>query len=145
MKRHDGLVLIAVWDFITALWLLIPVIAIAIFAFPNTDDAGGYFGLSIVTVVLLSLLGLSLAAGIGLLTRKEWGRILAIVHATMSLIVIPLGTIIGALSLVYLTRSRIREYFATAESPVGGEVGGSLSGQVVGKVIEKRRGKKREE
>ena len=121
LKRHDGLVLIAVWDFITALWLLIPVIAIAIFAFPNTDDAGGYFGLSIVTVVLLSLLGLSLAAGIGLLTRKEWGRILAIVHATMSLIVIPVGTIIGALSLVYLTRSRIREYFATAESPVEGK------------------------
>jgi hypothetical protein len=145
LKRHDGLVLIAVWDFITALWLLIPVIAIAIFAFPNTDDAGGYFGLSIVTVVLLSLLGLSLAAGIGLLTRKEWGRILAIVHAAMSLIVIPVGTIIGALSLVYLTRSRIREYFATAGSPVGGEVGGSSSGQVVGKVIEKRGRKKKEE
>jgi len=121
LKRHDGLVLIAVWDFLTALWLLIPVIAIAIFAFPDTDDAGAYFGLSIVTVVLLSLSGLSLAAGIGLLTRKEWGRILAIVHAAMSLIVIPVGTIIGALSLVYLTRSRIREYFATAESPVEGK------------------------
>ncbi len=144
MKRHDGLVLIAVWDFLTALWLLIPVVAIAIFAFPDTDDAGGYFGLSIVTVVLLSLLGLSLAAGIGLLTRKEWGRLLAIVHAALSLIVIPLGTIIGALSLVYLTRSEIREYFATAGSPVGGNVGGSSSGQVVGKVIEKRAEKKKE-
>ena len=121
MKRHDGLVLIAVWDFLTALWLLIPVVAIAIFAFPDTDDAGGYFGLSIATMVLLSLLGISLAAGIGLLTRKEWGRILAIVHAAMSLIVIPLGTIIGALSLVYLTRSEIREYFATDGSPVEGK------------------------
>jgi len=118
LKRHDGLVLIAVWDFLTALCLLIPVVAIAIFAFPDTDDAGGYFGLSIVTVVLLSLLGLSLAAGIGLLTRKEWGRLLAIVHAALSLIVMPFGTIIGALSLVYLTRSEIREYSATDGSPV---------------------------
>jgi len=145
LKRHDGLVLIAIWDFITALWLLIPLVAIAIFAFPDTDDAGGYFGLSIVTVVLLLLLGLSLAAGIGLLTRKEWGRILAIVHAALSLIIIPFGTIIGALSLVYLTRSAIREYFATAGSPVEAEVGGSSSGQVVGKVIEKRGRKKKEE
>ena len=114
MERNDVLLLIAIWEFLTAAGALIGVVAIAVFAFPDTNDAGGYFGLSIATVALLAYFGLAVAAGVGLIMRKEWGRIAAIIHAALSLIRIPFGTIIGALALVYLLRSKTREYFSTA-------------------------------
>jgi len=116
MKRNDVLILIAVWEMLTAVGALIGIIALAVFAFPDTNDAGGYFGLSIATVVLISYFCLAMAAGIGLLMRKQWGRILTIIYAALSLIYIPFGTIIGALILVYMFRSQTKEYFeATTE------------------------------
>ena len=114
MKRSDVLLLIAIWQFLTAAGALIGIIAIAVFAFPDTNDAGGYFGLSIATVILLAYFGLAVAAGVGLLMVQRWGRVAAIVHAALSLLSIPFGTIIGALTLAYLLRSKTREYFETA-------------------------------
>ena len=114
MKGNDVLLLIAIWQFLTAAVVLIGIIAIAVFAFPDTNDAGGYFGLSVATVILLAYFGLAVAAGVGLLMTKQWGRVAAIVHAALSLLNIPFGTIIGALTLVYLLRSKTREYFETA-------------------------------
>ena len=57
---------------------------------------------------------LALMGGIGLLQGREWGRIMTIVHAALSLFWIPIGTVIGALVLVYLTRPEVRDYFAGA-------------------------------
>ena len=46
--------------------------------------------------------GLYLATGIGLWGLKPWGRTLAIVLAILSLLSIPVGTLIGVLVLIYM-------------------------------------------
>ncbi len=120
MKKNDTLIiLIAIWAFLNALGALSGVVSIAVFAFPtvaalwNVARIGAIFGLSLGIIVLLAYLGLSLAAGIGLITGKEWGRISAIIHASFSLFNIPVGTIIGVLTLIYLTKPEVKEYFET--------------------------------
>jgi hypothetical protein len=52
-----------------------------------------------------------LAGGIGILKAKSWGRIVSIVVAVLSLFWIPIGTVLGVLVLIYLTRSEVRAYF----------------------------------
>ena len=111
MKRPDLLILIAIWMFISAAGAIIGMIAIGIFAFPYTWDAGSIFGLSVAEAILTCYLGLSVAGGIGLLLGKNWGRILAAVNAILTLFMIPIGTVIGALILVYVFRPEVREYF----------------------------------
>lgn len=50
-------------------------------------------------------------AGIGLLKRKEWGRVLVLVEAFLNLIVIPLGTILGIYSIVILLSDETVQLF----------------------------------
>jgi hypothetical protein len=120
LKENDLIVLVAVWEFLSGIIVLIGVACIGAFAFPAVIDlsgasqAGALFGLSLATLVLLGYAALSIAAGIGLITRKEWGRITGIIHAALSLLSVPVGTIIGILVLVYLTRRRAKEYFEAA-------------------------------
>ena len=117
MKRPDLLILVAVWQFITAFGALIGITAISVFAFPNAlgmwgrVDVGGIFGLSIGILLLLCYLGVAVAGGIGLLSGKEWGRITSIAHAAISLFWIPIGTVIGILAIIYLVKPDVREYF----------------------------------
>jgi hypothetical protein len=113
MRRPDLLILIAIWQFLNALFCAIGIAAIAIFAFPATGrgDVGATFGLSIGVFFLLAFIGLSVAGGVGLLMGKNWGRIVSIVNAALNLLNIPIGTIIGVLVLIYLTKPNIREYF----------------------------------
>jgi len=119
MKRPDLLVLVAIWEFLTALGAFIGICAVSIFAFPSVDmmwggpRVGALFGLSVAILVLLCYIGIAVAGGIGLLTRKDWGRILSIVQAALSLLWIPIGTVIGILILIYLTGSEVRAYFGT--------------------------------
>jgi len=118
VKKPELLLLIAIWRFIAAAFLAIGVIAIAVFAFPEAvrdENAGSLFALSIAIIVLLVLISLSVAAGIGLIKGKSWGWILAIVNAVLDLFSIPFGTVIGVLSLIYLLRKEVREYFAIAQ------------------------------
>jgi hypothetical protein len=49
--------------------------------------------------------------GIGLLKGREWGRILSIIHAALNLLWVPVGTVIGVLILIYLTKTETQEYF----------------------------------
>ena len=138
MKKPDLLVLIAIWEFITAFIVLIGIAAIAVFAFPavlgnwgnwnngmpyngyyngmmgnygNVPMVGAVFGLSVAILILFCYLVVAIIAGIGLLTGKEWGRITAIVHSALSLFSIPIGTVIGVLSLIYLTKADVKAYF----------------------------------
>ena len=118
MKRPKWLIAIAIWRFIAASLLAIAIIAIAVFALPaavEDTDTGDPVGWSIVIQWLLVLSGLSVAAGIGPIKGKSWGRVLAIVYAVLDLFAIPIGTIIGVLSLIYLFRQEVKEYFATAQ------------------------------
>ena len=112
MKRPDMLLLIAIWQFLTAAGSVVGTASIAVFAFPHTWGPGGIFGPTIAVVSLACYTGVGIAGGIGLLTGKEWGRVLSIVHAALSTIAVPLGTVIGVLSTVYLVKSDTREYFA---------------------------------
>ena len=118
MKRPDLLMPIAIWRFIAAFLLAIGIIVLAVFAFPEAVEdmePGTLFGLSIAIIVLLALIGLTVAAGIGLIKGKSWGWTLAIVNAILDLFAIPFGTIIGVLTLIYLFRKEVREYFATPQ------------------------------
>ena len=111
MRRPDLLVLIAIWEFLGAAGGLIGIVAIAIFALPYTWGAGSVFALTIAMVALAGYAGVSVAGGIGLLMAKEWGRILSIANAALSVFWVPVGTVIGILAIIYLTKPETREYF----------------------------------
>lgn len=128
MKRPDLLILVAIWQFLCAFFLLIGIAAIDVFAFPEAlgyslwwsaygpafVDVGAIFGLSIAILVLLCLIGLSLAGGIGILKAKNWGRIISIINAAIGLINIPVGTVIGVLIIIYLSKDEVQAYFEGA-------------------------------
>jgi hypothetical protein len=62
--------------------------------------------------LLMAALGLpGLLAGYGLLTRKSWARVLAIVVGILSLINFPVGTAIGIYTVWVLTQPVATEYF----------------------------------
>ena len=118
MKRPELLIAIAIWRFIAASMLVVGIIAIAVVAIPaavEDADTGALFALSISAIVLLALIGLSVVAGIGLIKGKSWGRILAMVNAILDLFSFPIGTTIGVLTLIYLFKQEVKEYFAPAQ------------------------------
>ena len=62
--------------------------------------------------LLLILLGLpGLLAGYGLLTARPWARVLALVIGILSLVNVPIGTVIGAYACWVLRQQPTREYF----------------------------------
>jgi len=130
MKRPDLLVLIAVWMFLSAFGILIGIGIISsvfFFAYPwmwwdgmmGGWDMWGAPNISVIAIIVLGIALLVMVAyfiialmgGIGLLRGKEWGRILSIVQAALSLFWFPIGTTIGILILIYLTKPEVTEYF----------------------------------
>ena len=76
--------------------------------------------LSAIAVVLLVKAALGIAAGLGLLQRQDWGRILAIVLGVISLINIPFGTALGIYTLwVLVSPGADKEYAALARGVAG--------------------------
>lgn len=76
--------------------------------------------LSAIGVVLLCKAAAGIAAGLGLLQRQDWARILAIVLGAISLINIPFGTAIGIYTLwVLVSPGADKEYAALARSSAG--------------------------
>jgi hypothetical protein len=53
----------------------------------------------------------SIIAGVGLLKRREWARILSIVLSIFHLLNIPIGTIVGAYSIWALLQPQAKSYF----------------------------------
>jgi hypothetical protein len=129
MKKPDLLILIAIWQFFTAFIALVGIAAIALFAFPAVIDnwdygwgsmgwrsgmMGGVFGLSVAILFFVCFMAFAIAAGVGLMLKRghEWARIVSIVHSALSLFAPPIiGTIIGTLSIIYLVRQDVRDYF----------------------------------
>ena len=83
---------------------------------PVTGDPEPMWILSLVGTsvgLLMAALGLpGLFAGYGLLTRKPWARVLAIVVGILSLLNFPIGAAIGIYTLWVLTQPVAAEYFA---------------------------------
>jgi hypothetical protein len=78
-------------------------------------EAGARFpGIVVTGVVVLALV--PLAAGIGVLRRRPWGRTTAYVAAVLSLIFFPFGTALGVYALWVLTRPETDAVFAV-QSP----------------------------
>lgn len=76
--------------------------------------------LSAIALVLLCKAAAGIAAGLGLLQRQDWGRILAIVLGVISLINIPFGTAIGIYTLwVLVSPGADKEYEALAQGSAG--------------------------
>jgi hypothetical protein len=118
VKKPELIQLIAIWRFIAAALLAIGIIVIAAIPIPEAvgqANNSSLIALSIGIVVLIALIGLSLAAGIGLMKGKSWGWTLGIVNAVLDLFSIPIGTVIGILILIYLFKQEVRVYFATSQ------------------------------
>jgi hypothetical protein len=80
----------------------------------------GFIGTGL--MLLLTALAIpSVLAGIGVLLRREWGRIMALVVGILSLIDLPIGTAIGVYSIWLLmndeTRTLFQETPATTMQP----------------------------
>jgi len=79
------------------------------------DDADAQTVLTIianilmVVIVILSIPGI--IAGIGLLKRKEWARILTLILSVLDLINFPIGTAVGAYSIWALVQPEVVEKF----------------------------------
>jgi hypothetical protein len=79
------------------------------------NDQDAKFILSIIArgvagfIILLSIPGI--IAGIGLLKRKEWARILALIISVISLLNFPLGTAVGVYTIWALVQPEIVDNF----------------------------------
>ena len=110
VKRPGLVTLLAVLQFLSAALL----IALGFFGFvfaendPNTPAGFGMF----VGGIWLAFGIVNLFCGIGLWTLKPYGRILQLVLAAIGLLAIPVGTVIGGLTIYYLTRPGMRALFS---------------------------------
>jgi uncharacterized membrane protein (DUF2068 family) len=70
----------------------------------------------LILVATVCVAALALVSGYGLLTRKPWGRVLAIIAAVLALIKFPLGTALGIYTLwVLVPGASGLEYDAIAD------------------------------
>ncbi len=116
--RPDGVMLISVWFIICSIIPLLGAVAILVFAFPAViaDTAGSdrYFAVGGVAFGFILVLGvglLNVVAVVGLLRLREWARMLAIVLAALGLILVPFGTVAGALIIWYLLTDKAKQAF----------------------------------
>ena len=97
--------------------LLIGILGFVFFAgiglFTGDAEAMGILGLiGILAVIFMSVIALpGILAGVGLLRRREWGRILAIVVGIISLIDIPIGTALGIYTIWVLLDDDMKKAF----------------------------------
>lgn len=59
----------------------------------------------------------SIVAGIGLLKRREWARILTIILGVLHLLGFPLGTVLGIYTLYVLLNDQTKALFSPAARP----------------------------
>ena len=112
--RPDGVSTIAVYFFIVAAFDFVgacAILFIPLAAVLDEGSVGAIAALSSGLCTTAALGALSLAAGIGLMRMATWARWLAVALAILSLILFPIGTIIGALIIRYLLRQDVREAF----------------------------------
>ena len=125
--RPDKVTLIAVWFGISAAFSLFVVVA-TLFVFfdlllpelgDDPDGRGMVFFAFFSGGFLFGGFGvLDIAAVVGVLRLREWGRWLAMVLALVGLIFIPIGTIVGVLIIRYLLSDEAKHAFGVAAEGV---------------------------
>lgn len=118
-RRTDALLLIAIYEFVTAAILLLiscVVLPILLIVTPFVSESfGGFlFQLFWVGLALLATFGLGVASivvGVGVLARREWARVGAMALAAPALLGFPLWTIAGILIIWYLAGDEARQQF----------------------------------
>lgn len=120
MKRPDGVTILSIYHyFVAALFVLGTCCMIAIpfmvAAIPEPDAAATVpvvaIVVAVVAFILLAFAALYGVIGWGLWALKPWARLGAIVLAGLSLVAIPVGTIVGGLTLYYLFQPEARTAF----------------------------------
>ncbi len=92
------------------IFLLLTGIGVAVH---DAEASGILFVVATGVSAFLALLGIpGLIAGVGLLLRQTWARILAIVVAVLGLLNFPVGTLIGIYTLWVLLQDAAGAYFA---------------------------------
>lgn len=116
MEKHINVVAILQIGF-SILGLLIGGVLFTLFvllgSFIQEPDAQVVFGIiaKVVMVVLVVLSIPGIIAGIGLLKRKEWARILTLILSVLDLINFPIGTAVGVYSIWALVQPDVVEQF----------------------------------
>ena len=118
-QRPDGLTIISIWHYLSGGFFLLLTMIIAFMtlvfgvgAFADDLDLlipTGIFG--IIALAFMALSVLNLVIGYGLWIRKPWARIGAIALSIVSLMMVPIGTISGALTLWYLLKAEVTTVF----------------------------------
>jgi hypothetical protein len=100
--------------------LLIFLAGLGMFSSAASGEAAPFWVLTMVAIFvggLMVVLALpALLAGIGLLRRKEWGRILALIVGVFDLLNFPIGTLIAVYSFYVLLQNSATPYFAGTTS-----------------------------
>ena len=118
-KRSDGVILIAIYQFIASIPGLVVGIATLVIALPAViqsvrDRIGliaAIFGISLVVLFTLGMSIISIVSGIGLIAMKNWARWVACALALLIIWVVPIGTLIGSLILFYLLQEDVKQHF----------------------------------
>lgn len=71
----------------------------------------GMFAVGLVTAVVMAFCLLFLITGYGLWNNRQWARVTAITLAILTLLIFPLGTVIGGLILWHLLKPEIANRF----------------------------------
>ncbi len=107
MRRPDGVTLIAVWHFVVAglcilglCGMAVPIVAV--WANPGDTALVATIALMFGVAVIILFGGAFAIVGWGLWQLEEWARAGAIVLAILQLPGLPIGTVVGALTLWYL-------------------------------------------
>jgi hypothetical protein len=117
MEQHVtilGWLLIVGHAIFLAIGVFVVVLLVGVGAVSGDPNAWAILSLVGISVAaLMTLLAVpGIAAGYGLLKRRSWGRILAIIIAVLGLVNFPIGTAIGIYALWVLLQQTATEYFA---------------------------------
>ncbi len=117
--REAGIVLLAAYHFLmgglfllASVGLSLPTVLLGLVAFTQDPEAAiGMFVTGLLAAVSLAFCLLYLAIGYGLWTLRQWARVAATALAILSLFAVPVGTVLGGLTIWYLQRAEVADRF----------------------------------
>lgn len=122
--RSELTTIIAVLYIVLALPAILGGLAILIFAIPAVvssmrpvDLVAPLFGLAVALLLTLGGGVLLVIDAVGLVGRREWARVLALVLAVLMLPALPLGTVVGVIALWHLLQADARQEFLRLPQP----------------------------